>query len=147
MPCNNPYETHKHHYYSKPIKYQFVWERALGLMKRQTLLPNLLWICLVSRLVYPVLILNTILTCISFFHFGKMIGMVRSRTSFILSSQSCEIGSPPTGGAGRMKLPCVVSGHTHLSVNTVSVFWQFNTFCWKIVKIDLVKGCQFYNKF
>ena len=39
---------------------------------------------------------------------GKMIGMVRLRTSFILSSQSWEIGSPPTGGAGRMKLSCVV---------------------------------------
>ena len=39
---------------------------------------------------------------------GKMIGMVRSRTSFILSSRSWEIGSPPTGGAGRMKLACVL---------------------------------------
>ena len=28
--------------------------------------------------------------------------------SFIMSSQSWEIGSPPTGGAGRMKLSCVV---------------------------------------
>ena len=36
------------------------------------------------------------------------IWMVRSWTSFILSSQSWEIGSPPTGGAGRMKLSCVV---------------------------------------
>ena len=31
------------------------------------------------------------------------------KTSFILSSRSWEIGSPPTGGAGRMKLSCVVS--------------------------------------
>ena len=43
-----------------------------------------------------------------FLPFGKMIGMVRLRTSFILSSQSWEIGSPPTGGAGRTKLYCVV---------------------------------------
>ena len=43
-----------------------------------------------------------------FFPLGKMISMVRSRTSFILSSQSWEIGIPPTGGAGRMKLSCVV---------------------------------------
>ena len=43
-----------------------------------------------------------------FFPLGKMIGMVRLRTSFILSSQSWEIDSPPTGGAGRMKLSCVV---------------------------------------
>ena len=50
---------------------------------------------------------NTILTNI-FFPLGKMIGMVWLRTSFILSSQSWEIGSPPTGGAGRMKLSCVV---------------------------------------
>ena len=39
---------------------------------------------------------------------GNMIGMVQLRRSFILSSQSWEIGSPPTGGAGRMKLSCVV---------------------------------------
>ena len=38
----------------------------------------------------------------------SMIGNVRSRIGFILSSQSWEIGSPPTGGAGRMKLFCVV---------------------------------------
>ena len=44
----------------------------------------------------------------SSFPLGKMIGMVRSRISFILLSQSWEIGSPPTGGAGRMKLFCVV---------------------------------------
>ena len=42
------------------------------------------------------------------FPLGKMIGMVRSRISFILLSQSWEIGSPPTGGAGRMKLFCAV---------------------------------------
>ena len=46
--------------------------------------------------------LNIVSTNI-FFPLGKMTGMVRSRTSFILSSQSWEIGSPPTGGAGRMK--------------------------------------------
>ena len=73
--------------------------------------------------------------------------MVRLITSFILSSQSWEIGSPPTGGAGRMKLSCVVPAsviliwhiHTswrrilHLSVNTVSVFWQFATFWWSAI--------------
>ena len=53
-----------------------------------------------------ILILN-ILTSI-FFPLGKMIGMVRSRTSFILSSRSWEIGSPRTCSAGRMKLFCVV---------------------------------------
>ena len=50
----------------------------------------------------PIMILNIVSTSISF-PLGKMTGMVRSRTSFILSSQSWEIGSPPTGGAGRMK--------------------------------------------
>ena len=48
------------------------------------------------------------LFCFLLFSLGMMIGMVRSRTSFILSSQSWEIDSPPTGGAGRMKLSCVV---------------------------------------
>ena len=87
---------------------------ALGTMKGQTLLPRLLWICLISRLVYPILILFIILISI-FFSFGKMIGMVRSQTSFILPSQSWEIGSP-TGSAGRMKLSCrAFNGHTHLT--------------------------------
>ena len=75
---------------------------ALRAMKRQTLLPSLHWICLVPRLVYPTVILNIVSANI-FFPLGKMIG-----TNFILSSQSWEIGSPPTGGAGRMKLSCVV---------------------------------------
>ena len=55
-----------------------------------------------AKVLYPIMILNIVSTNISF-PLGKMIGMVRSRTSFILSSQSWEIGSPPTGGAGRMK--------------------------------------------
>ena len=42
------------------------------------------------RLVYPVMILNQYILPLD-----KMIGMVRLRTSFILSSQSWEIGSPP----------------------------------------------------
>ena len=70
---------------------------ALRAMKRQTL----------PRLVYPTLILNIVSANI-LFPLAKIIGMVRSRTSFILSSQSWEIGSPPTGGAGRMKLSCVI---------------------------------------
>ena len=80
---------------------------ALRAMKRQTLLPSLLWSCLVSRLVYLTLTLNTILTNI-LFPLGKMIGMVRWRISFILSSPSWEIGSPPTVNTGRMKLSCAV---------------------------------------
>ena len=72
-------------------------------MKRQILLPSLLWICLVSRLVCPALILYIILTNI-FFPLGKMIGAVQSRTCFILSSRSWDIGSHPTGAAGRVKL-------------------------------------------
>ena len=71
-------------------------------MKRLTLPPSLHWICLVPRLAYTIMILNIVSSNISF-PLGKMTGMVRSRTSFILSSQSWEIGSPPTGGAGRMK--------------------------------------------
>ena len=80
---------------------------ALRAMKRQIQLPSLPWSCLVPRLVYPIMILNIVSTNISFPR-GKMTGTVRSRTSFILSSQSWEIGSPPTGGAGRLKLSCVV---------------------------------------
>ena len=75
--------------------------------ERQIQLPRLPWICLVPRLVYPTLILN-IYSANIYFPLGKMIGTVRSWTSFILSSQSWESGSPPTGGAGRMKLSCVV---------------------------------------
>ena len=85
---------------------------ALRAMKRQIQLPSLPWICLMPRLVYPIMILNIVSTNISF-PLGKMIGMVRSRTSVILSSQSCEIGSPPTGGA--VVLCRARIGHTHLT--------------------------------
>ena len=76
---------------------------ALRTMNIQTLMPSLLWICLV----YPMLILNTILTTI-FFPLGNMIRMVISRTSFILSCRSWEIGNIPTCDAGRMHY-CIVS--------------------------------------
>ena len=61
----------------------------------------------VPRLVYPVMILNMVSHNI-LFPLGKIIRMMRSRTRFILSSQSWEIGSPPTGGAGRINLYFVV---------------------------------------
>ena len=84
------------------------------------------------RLVCPILILNIVSANI-FLPLGKVIEMVRLRTSFILS---WEIGSPPTGGAGRMKLSCVVPSSVtlHLSVNTVSVdssphFGGVQSFC------------------
>ena len=73
----------------------FVWcpgILTLEVMKRQTLL----WSYFMPRLVYSVMILNIQLTII-FFPLGKMIEMVRLQTSFILSSRSWEIGSPPTG--------------------------------------------------
>ena len=120
----------------------------------QIQLPSLPWSCLVPRLVYPIMILNIVSTNI-FFPLGKMIGTVRSWTSFILSSQSWEIGSPPTGGAGRKKLsadsvvpasviriwPIHISWRKilHLCVRTVSVFWQFTTFWWSAI-ILLKKG-------
>ena len=56
---------------------------ALGVMKGQTLLPSLHWICLMPRLVYPIMILNTVSAHI-FVQLGKMNGMVRLRTSFVL---------------------------------------------------------------
>ena len=73
--------------------------------------------------------------------------------SFILSSQSWEIGSPPTGGAGRTKLSCVVPSSVihiwpihivwgkilHLCVRTVRIFWQFATFWWSAISL-LEKG-------
>ena len=105
-------------------------------MKRQALLPNLLLICHMSRLVQPVVILNIISGNIVF-ALHKMIGMVRLWACFILLSQFWDFGSPLTGGAERMELPCGVT-HTwpiptsprqilHLSVSThsVSVFWHF----------------------
>ena len=60
---------------------------GLGVMKGKTLLPNRHWICLMPRLVYPIMILNTVSNDI-LFSLGKMIEMVRLRTSFVLSSQS-----------------------------------------------------------
>ena len=85
--------------------------------------------------------------------FSQYIFSTWSWTSLILSSQSWEIGSPPTGGAGRMKLSCVVPASVihiwpihiswgkivHLCVSTVSVFWQFATFWWSAI-ILLEKG-------
>ena len=66
------------------------------------LLPSLLCSCLVPMLVYPVMICNIKLTSI-FFPLGEIIGMVRMRTIFILSTRFREIG-----GAGMMKLSCIV---------------------------------------
>ena len=63
------------------------------------------------------MILNIVSTNI-FCPLGKMIGMMQSRTSFILSSQSWEIGNPPTGGAGRMKVSHT-SGHTNLTYSYI----------------------------
>ena len=108
---------------------------SLDIMNRQTLLPSLLSICLVSRLVYLILVLNTISAKI-FFPLGEMIGMVhlQKRYSF------CET-SP-----GRLAVfiqvvqkerNCLVScphqsqtfdAFTYLSVKCVTVFWQFVTF-------------------
>ena len=48
---------------------------------------------------FSIMILN-IASANIFFPLGKMNAMVRSRTNFILLSQSCEMCSPPTGGAG-----------------------------------------------
>ena len=64
---------------------------ALRVMKMQIQLPRLLWICLTLRLMYPLVILNIKSTSV-FFLLGKMIGMVRLLTSFILSIRSWEIG-------------------------------------------------------
>ena len=50
-----------------------------------------------------------------FFPLGKMIGMVRLRTGFVPSSQSWEISSPTGSATGRMRLSCVMLGHTHLT--------------------------------
>ena len=124
-----------------PIKsLYFVWYPAvlvLGAIKRQTLLPSLLWICLESRLGYSILVLNIMLTGI-LFPIGKMIGMVRSRTRFLSvgpvlvdwrsSYRRCR--------KDEVVLCRARIGHTHLthsyilhlSVSTVSVFWQFTTF-------------------
>ena len=78
-----------------------------AMQRQQTLLPSLLWIFLVSKLVYQTLILNAILTKM-LFPLVKMIGMVWSQTSFILSSKYLDISSPTTGSEERMKLSCVL---------------------------------------
>ena len=62
-----------------PIKTLFIVEYpvmlALGEIKRQTLLPSLLWICRISGLVCSILILN--ISANIFFPLGKMIGMMQ----------------------------------------------------------------------
>ena len=60
---------------------------ALVVMKRHTLLHSLLWIRLMPRLAYRILIVNNVLANI-FFPFGKMIILERLRTSFFLSCRS-----------------------------------------------------------
>ena len=82
---------------------------ALGIMKGQTLLPSLHWIYLMPRLVYNIMILNIVSINIYYFHLARWLEWCgKVSTSFILSSWSWEIGSPPIGGAERMKLSCVV---------------------------------------
>ena len=80
---------------------------ALKVMKTPPLLPSLIWGCLVSWFGVPTLIVIFVPFNI-FFPIGKMIGTVRLRTSIILSFRSWEIGCHLTGGAGSMKLSCVV---------------------------------------
>ena len=54
-----------------------------------------------AKIGYPIMILNIKLIII-FCPLDKMIRMVQLRTSFNLTRLSCDIGRPPTGGAGRM---------------------------------------------
>ena len=87
-----------------------------------------------------------------------MTGMVWSQTSFILSSQFREIGSPPTVQEGRRSLvmpasvihiwPIHISWGKilHLNMSTISVFWQYDTF-WCSAIILLKKGKdKFYKR-
>ena len=73
---------------------------------------------------------------------GTVIGMVRLRTSIILSRQSWEIGSPPTGGAGWMKLSCPDGSYTsdafiHLEEGNILV--ECNNFAGKKGQIYFVR--------
>ena len=63
-----------------------------------------------SRL-YPIVTLNIISTSI-FFLLGKMIGMLRLQTRFIVSRHSREIGSLLIGSAGSTILSCARVGYT-----------------------------------
>ena len=65
------------------------------------------------RLVYPIMILNIVSTNISF-PLGKMTGMVQSRTSFILSSQSWQ-SSYRRCRKDEVVLCRARIGHTHLT--------------------------------
>ena len=73
-------------------------------------------ICLIPRLVYPIVILN-IASAIIFFPLGKMIGMVRLQTTFILSSQSWDYwqSSYRWCRKGEVVLCHAHIGHTHLT--------------------------------
>ena len=129
---------------------------ALEVMKRQILLPSLLWICLMSMLVYPALILTSI-----FFPLGKMVGMVRLQTSFILSSPSWEIWQSSYRWCRKDEVVLCRAriGHTHLIHSYILKkdlppqcedglsmysdssphFGVVQSFCWKKGKIYLVK--------
>ena len=109
---------------------------------------------------YPIglLILN-ITSTNTFFPIISVIGMVRLRTSFILSSLSWEIGNPLTGSAGRMDwvapaaVTCIWPVHTprrealHLNMDVVCVsihFAQVEEVWWsypELVRLFL-KECQ-----
>ena len=71
----------------------------------------------------------------------------REQASFCQASRG-RLAAPPTGGAGRLELSCVVPASVvhiwpihiswgkiiHLSVSAIGVFWQFTTFWWSAIK-------------
>ena len=93
------------------------------------LLPSLLWICLVSRLVYPILILNSILTSI-FFPLGKMTFHLCSRKQ----ASFCQAGPGRLAvllQAVQEGLSCLVSC-PHLSYTSDPLIYleeRSSTFC------------------
>ena len=68
----------------------------------------------------PIMILNNFSTNISF-ALGKMIGTVRSWTSFILASQSWEIGSPPHRS-------CTFDPFIHLEERSSTSVWALSVY-------------------
>ena len=79
---------------------------VLEVIKSQTWLPRLLWTCLMPSWVSCIQILNFTLTNMSCLT-GRMNGTTWERTSFLLWSQSWEIGGPATDSPGGMRLSSV----------------------------------------
>ena len=88
---------------------------ALRAMKRQTLLPSLHWICLVPRLVYPIVILNIVSANIFSQTLGDWNGAVASKLHSVKSVLGYWQSSYRRCRTDEVVLCRARIGHTHLT--------------------------------